>query len=86
MYIEMLIIAIIVIYMFMVNGKIDKDNIFTNNNKLCNLLKEKDYDFLLVAKYGDRVYDPNEVFMKRIRNGLIVAAALIFLFLSQMSY
>ena len=43
MYIEMLIIAIIVIYMFMVNGKIDKDNIFTNNNKLCNLLKEKDY-------------------------------------------
>ncbi len=26
MYIEMLIIAIIVIYMFMVNGKIDKDN------------------------------------------------------------
>ena len=86
MYIEMLIIAIIVIYMFMVNGKIDKDNIFTNNSKLCNLLKEKDYDFLLVAKYGDRVYDPNEVFMKRIRNGIIVAAALIFLFLSQMSY
>ena len=86
MNIEMLIIAIIIIYMFMVNGKIDKDNIFTNNNKLCNLLKEKDYDFLLIAKYGDRVYNPNEVFMKRIRNGLIVAAALIFLFLSQMSY
>ena len=80
MYIEMLIIAIIVIYMFMVNGKINKDNIFSNNSKLCNLLKEKDYDFLLIAKYGDRVYDPNEVFMKRIRNGLIVAAALIFLF------
>ena len=46
MYIEMLIIAIIIIYMFMVNGKINKDNIFTNNSKLCNLLKEKDYDFL----------------------------------------
>ena len=86
MYIEMLIIAIIIIYIFIVNGKIDKDNIFTNNTKLCNLLKEKDYDFLLVAKYGDRVYNPNEVFMKRIRNGIIVAAALIFLFLSQMNY
>ena len=48
MYIEMLIIAIIVIYMFMVNGKINKDNIFTNNSKLCNLLKEKFYDFLLI--------------------------------------
>ena len=86
MYIEMLIIAIIIIYIFIVNGKIDKDNIFTNNTKLCNLLKEKDYDFLLIAKYGDRVYNPNEVFMKRIRNGIIVAAALIFLFLSQMNY
>lgn len=86
MYIEMLIIAIIIIYIFMVNGKINKDNIFTNNTKLCNLLKEKDYDFLLIAKYGDRVYNPNEVFMKRVRNGIIVAAALIFLFLSQMNY
>ncbi|MGM9881408.1 MAG: hypothetical protein ACI31S_01010 [Bacilli bacterium] len=84
--IEMLIVAIIVIYIFVVNGKIDKDNIFTNNNKLCNLLKEKDYDFLLIARYGDKVYNPNEVFMKRIKNGILVAAALIFLFLSQMSY
>ena len=84
--IEMLIVAIIVIYIFVVNGKIDKDNIFTNNNKLCNLLKEKDYDFLLIARYGDRVYNPNEVFMKRIKNGILVAAALIFLFLSNMSY
>ena len=78
--------AIIVIYIFIINGKIDKDNIFTNNNKLANLLKEKDYDFLLIAKYGDKVYNPNEVFMKRIRNALIVIAALIFLFLSNLSY
>ena len=28
MYIEMLIIAIIIIYIFIVNGKISKDNIF----------------------------------------------------------
>lgn len=86
MYIEMLIIAIIVIYMFIVNGKINKDNLFTNNDRLCNLLKEKDYDFLLIAKYGDRVYNPNEVFMRRIKNGVLVAGALIFLFLSQMNY
>ena len=24
---------------------------------------------MLIAKYGDRVYDPNEVFMKRVKNG-----------------
>ena len=85
MMIEMLIVAIIVIYIFIVNGKIDK-SAFGTNSKLCNLLKEKDYDFLLIAKYGDRVYDPNEVFMKRVKNGVIVAAALIFLFLTEMSY
>ena len=85
MMIEMLIVAIIIVCIFVVNGKID-NKIFSTNSKLCNLLKEKDYDFLLIAKYGDRVYDPNEVFMKRVKNGVIVAAAMIFLFLTDMSY
>ena len=43
------------------------------------------YDAFNMVKEKTKA-DPNEVFMKRIRNGLIVAAALIFLFLSQMSY
>lgn len=86
MFIEMLIIAIIVIYIFIVNGKISTDGMFSNNSKLCNLLKEKDYDFLLIAKYGDLVYDPNEVFMKRVRNGVLTFAALVFLFMTQLSY
>ena len=59
---------------------------FGSNSKLTNILKEKDYDFLLIAKYGDRVYDPNEVFMKRVRNGVLVTVILVFLFLSQLSY
>ena len=86
MMIEMLIIAIIIIYIFVVNGKINTNGILNNNSKLCNLLKEKDYDFLLIAKYGDRVYDPNEVFMKRVRNGILTFAALVFLFITQLNY
>ena len=82
----MLIIAIIVIYIFVVNGKIDPNGVFSNNDKLCNLLKEKDYDFLLIAKYGNRVYNPNEVFMKRVKNGVLVTIALLFLCLTEMSY
>ena len=27
---------------------------FGSNSKLTNILKEKDYDFLLIAKYGRR--------------------------------
>ena len=72
MYIEMLIIAVVVFYIFIVNKKINTSGMFGSNSKLTNILKEKDYDFLLIAKYGDRVYDPNEVFMKRVRNGVLV--------------
>ena len=84
MYIEMLLVAIIAIYVLSVNNIVSGD--ISTNNKLCNLLKEKDYDFLLIAKYGDRVYNPNEVFMKRIKNGILVSVALVFVFLTQMSY
>lgn len=86
MYIEMLIIAVIVFYIFIVNKKISTTGMFGADSKLTSIIKEKDYDFLLIAKYGDRVYDPNEVFMKRVRNGVLVTIALIFLFLSQLSY
>lgn len=86
MYIEMLIIAVVVFYIFIVNNKISTTGMFASDSKLTSILKEKDYDFLLIAKYGDRVYDPNEVFMKRVRNGVLVTIALVFLFLSQLSY
>lgn len=79
MYIEMLIIAVVVFYIFIVNKKINTSGMFGSNSKLTNILKEKDYDFLLIAKYGDRVYDPNEVFMKRVRNGVLVTVILCFL-------
>ena len=86
MYIEMLIIAVVVFYIFIVNKKINTSGMFGSNSKLTNILKEKDYDFLLIAKYGDRVYNPNEVYIKRIKEGIIVGLALIFVFLSQVNY
>lgn len=86
MQIEILLVAIIIIYIFIVNGKIDKNGILGTNSRICNLLKENDYDFLLVAKYGDRVYDPNEVFMKRIKKGLLTTAALVFVLITSVSY
>ena len=46
MYIEMLIIAVVVFYIFIVNKKINTSGMFGSNSKLTNILKEKDYDFL----------------------------------------
>lgn len=85
MEIELLLVAIIIIYIFIVNGKINTTSL-ASNDKLCNLLKEKDYDFLLVARYGDKVYNPNEVFAKRVRDGVLTSAAIIFVFISTVSY
>ena len=70
MMIEMLIIAVIVFFVFIHNRWIDKDSIFGKNSKLIRMIKESDYDFLLIARYGDAVYDPNEVFMRRVKKGL----------------
>lgn len=84
--IEMLIIAIIVITIFVANGLINKNEFLSKNGKITKLLKEKDYDFLLIAKYGDRVYDPDEVFMKRVKKGVLTSVALIFLSLAKLNY
>ena len=86
MMLEMLLIAVIVFFIFIHNRWIDKNALFGKNSKFIKLIKEKDYDFLLIAKYGDRVYDPDEVFMKRVKNGVIVAALLIFVFLTNINY
>lgn len=86
MMIEILLVTIIVFFVFIYNNWIDKTILFGKNSKFINLIKEKDYDFLLIAKYGDRVYDADEVFMKRVKNGVIVTIALIFAFLTSINY
>ena len=84
MYVELLLVSIIIVYILFVNGKIKIEE--ETKNKFCNLIKEKDYDFLLITKYGDRVYNPNEVFMRRVRNGGIALIILLFVFLSNVNY
>ena len=84
--IEIFIVAVIVIFIFVYTGKIDKNKFLTENNGIYSLLKEKDYEFLLRAKYGDRVIDPDQVFMGRIRNGALVAGALIFIFITSLNF
>ena len=66
MYIEILIIAIIVFGLLILNTRIDTTRLYKENQGLFDLLKEKDYEFLLRAKYGDNVIDPDAVFRKRV--------------------
>ena len=86
MYIELVIVSLIVIFIFYYNGYVDKNKFLGEGAGIFGFLKEKDYDFLLVAKYGDRVYDPNQVFKKRVSRGLLATLIMFLIFLSNLSY
>ena len=84
MYIEILVIGVIIFFVFIYNGTISTSNFFGENKGLFQLLQEKDYEFLLVAKYGDRVYDVSQVFRKRIMHGLITTVVILFFFITNL--
>ena len=67
------------------SGRISSRRFIEDNQDVFLKLKEEDYDFYVQAKYGEQV-DPNILFNTRIRNGLIVIAAFLFLFLTGLDY
>lgn len=86
MYIEILIIGILIFVLILYNGLLDTNKFFGQNNGIFAALQEKDYEFLLRAKYGDRVYDVNLVFKKRILHGLVATCIAVFFFISNLNF
>ena len=84
--VEIFLVGVIVLFVFFYTGKINTGKFVADNKDFFMMLKESDYDFLLYAKYGDRVYDPNQVFMKRVRNGFLVFILCSFLFISNLNF
>ena len=84
MYIEILVLGIILFIVMTVNGYIKPNKFIQDNQDDFLKLKEDDYEFLVKAKYGDGL-DPDVLFQKRIRNGLIVIVILIFIMLSNLT-
>lgn len=82
---EILLIGIIVLFVLQKNKKIDAGKFIIDNGNWIRKFKESDYDFLVRSKYGENA-DPDQLFDKRIRNGFIVAIALIFLFITQLTF
>ena len=85
MMLEIAIVGVLFIIIFLVQGKIDGNKFIKDNEKAFKLLKEDDYDFLVAAKYGDDV-DPNVLFEKRIKNGLLVLILLVVIFISNLNF
>ena len=84
--IEIFLIGVIAIFVLIYRGKIDTAGFVEDNKDIFLMLKETDYDFLLYAKYGDKVYDPNEVYMKRVRNAGITIVAFLLIFMTSINF
>ena len=87
MYPELIIVIGLILFLLFYNKVVSTSGLDKDSPYLA-YLKEDDYDFLLIAKYGDLVYDPNEVFFKRIKRGIKfgVVALLIATITGKMTY
>ena len=82
MYIEIIVVGAVTLFVLIYNGTISTAKFFGENKTIFEQLQESDYEFLLRAKYGDKVYDVSEVFRKRIFKGLIAAGVVLFFFIA----
>ena len=75
---EFIIVAIAVIIIFLYNKIIEPKVIIGQVNPVLKKLMEKDYEFLLRVRYKDSDIDPGALFSRRIRDGILITAVLIF--------
>lgn len=76
---EFAIVAIAVVLIFICNNIIKPKSILGQINPLVRKLMEKDYVFLLRVRYKDQDLDINALFSRRIRDGILITAVLIFM-------
>lgn len=76
---ELIIITVIVLFVVFYTKMVDVNELFSADGKITSLLKEKDYEFYAMAKYGGDV-DFNFLFNRRIKNtGIVLIIVIIFL-------
>lgn len=68
---EILIVGVILIFVFNYVGFFSFNKFVEDNNMLFERLKEKDYEFFLISKYGDKV-DVKAKYQARVKTAIIV--------------
>lgn len=85
MYIEIILIGIIAFLLLTYNNHSSFKYFLGKDSRLMASFQEKDYEFLLKAKYGERVYDASLVFQKRVYQGILTTMVCFFIFLSDLN-
>ena len=75
---EIFVIGLIIIFLFSYLGTFNFNKFVDDNKVLFAKLKEDDYDFLLVSKYGEKV-DVNLRYQKRVKTAIITFLILLVL-------
>jgi len=83
--IEGVIIVVVAAAALFYSGTVSTKTFFDEENGYLLGLKEKDYNFLVGAKYGENA-NPNKLFMIRIRNAFYVALLLIVFMIGNLSF
>ena len=84
MQVEIIILASIIFFVMTYNGQLSLKQLINDNFSTFTKLKEDDWDFYCRAKYGDNV-NPDNIFIKRIQNGLIISVVCLFFFIKDLS-
>ena len=84
MKIEILIVLGILLFIVLYNNKKEFQKFIVGEDSALNFLREKDYNFYVLAKYGEKV-DPNVLYSSRVRLTGYVAIALLVIFIMDLS-
>ena len=84
MEVEIVIVAVIIFGIMTYSGRLELNKLFADNEMLFRKLKEEDWDFLVRARYGDKV-SPDVLFAKRVKNAFLVFLIAILLLLNKLS-
>ena len=79
MQVEIIIIAILIFVVMTYNGQVSIRDLISDNFYIFRKLKEDDWDFYVRATVSS-----DAIFMKRIRNGLMVIVISLFFFITKL--
>ncbi len=83
--IEIVIVGALFMFVLFYTRGIDTNKFIQENDLYIKMLKEKDYDFYVMAKYGETA-DPNAMFMKRLKTSFITLILLLIFVITQFSF
>ena len=73
------IVTVLALFVFAYNQILDTKGFINDINPILKRMMEKDYEFLLRVKYKDADLDIDALFMRRIRDGILITMVIIFL-------